>query len=104
MSAHSPILKMKEQPIEDLDTYRKLLRGYRVKADGDDGLERYAGDDILVDAEELLEHGDFLEEKLAIKVCSAIAPKSSASGLIGHDRRSVSRSLNKTTKFWSVGC
>lgn len=64
---HSPYSQIVYPPIRDLDEFRRDLNGHRVSWENDErDKER---DELLLDiGESLIEHCDFLEEKLKIKV------------------------------------
>ena len=65
--ANSPYLKTINPPIQDLDYYSALVREYRAELDRGEN-NKYAQTELTDMAEHLLEHCDFLIEKLSIKV------------------------------------
>jgi hypothetical protein len=65
--ANSPYVKTVHPPIQDLDQYFTLVREYRAECDRGEN-NKYAQAELTDTAEELLEHCEFLIEKLNIKV------------------------------------
>lgn len=66
---HSPYTDTVYPPIDDLDEYRRELRQSRSRYE--EGLgekDTYSVDALLDDGDNLLEHCDFLDTKLNIKV------------------------------------
>ena len=73
MRTHSPFQKTVVPPDKNLEKYRKDVRYYRSQHDDNkDGLDKYAGPDLLDISETLLNHCEFLESKLDIKVFAEI--------------------------------
>lgn len=64
---HSPYTQTVAPPVYDLELYEARLRSARVKF-VEHELEYYDTEDFLVMAEDLLEHCQFLDTKLVIKV------------------------------------
>ena len=67
---HSPYIRQVHPPISDndLETFRHDLQ--RIRWERDDGIDdKFAVDTALNIGEPLLEHCEFLEAKLTIKVC-----------------------------------
>lgn len=67
---HSPYIQQVQPPISDndLETFGRDLQ--RIRWEQDDGInDKYAVDTTLHIGERLLEHCEFLEAKLTIKVC-----------------------------------
>ena len=62
---HSPYLETVYPPIQDVDEYRRDLRRYQAREERD---EEIGSNELLVFAEPLVEHCEFLEAKLDIKV------------------------------------
>lgn len=64
---HSPHQKTIHAPIDNLGDYTSALARHRAEIE-DDVRDKYRDETLLAISEELLEHCEFLEEKLRIKV------------------------------------
>ena len=73
MRTHSPFQKTVVPPVKDLEKYREDVRYYRTQHDDNkDGLDKYAGPDLLDISGTLIKHCDFLEAKMDNKVFAEI--------------------------------
>ena len=64
--SYSPYQTLVHAPIEDLEAYKRDLCRHRLRFD-DRETDKYALEEVIVLAEELMEHIDFLDTKLRMK-------------------------------------
>jgi len=66
-------MKVIHPPISNLEDVSETIRGYRVELDRGEN-NKYAQSELTDLAEQLLDHCDFLSEKLGIKVSRSSTP------------------------------